>query len=448
MKTSLLTLLGILCSIAAISQTTPWDITTSGQITYTAGKVGIGTNSPSQTLTVDGDVNIGGEGNHILRVRHINGKSHLNSSYGDLYLNYHNTHPVYVGVSANKSNLYVYGSIRSNFDASRFLTFNPSGDGNYYLNYVGGSTTSRLGFQIDGASKMSIMNDGDVGIGTNSPDEKLDVNGSVLIQNNGEALKIGTSAYSDKYIQIRPNSIYGVRFGLRTTSFSNTDGIALVQTGGNKGFGVKVNDNNSWNTISDLDFFINKHSNVGIGTTTPDMKLTVAGHLNVGGVSNGTIKARHLTGKSHTSADYGDLYLQYHTTHPVRIGTGTNPAPLYAYGKVGIGTTSPTEKLEVNGTIRSKEVKVEASGWPDYVFEESYELWTLEETEAFIKENKHLPEIPSAEEIEANGVQLGEMNRLLLQKIEELTLSMIKMNKLHKKEIEELRSQIHKLKSK
>ena len=99
-------------------------------------------------------------------------------------------------------------------------------------------------------------------------------------------------------------------------------------------------------------------------------------------------------------------------------------------GNVGIGTSTPSEKLEVNGTIRSKEVKVEASGWPDYVFETDYNLRSLKETEAYIKENKHLPEIPSANEIEANGVQLGEMNMLLLKKIEELTLHTIKQQKL------------------
>ncbi len=107
-------------------------------------------------------------------------------------------------------------------------------------------------------------------------------------------------------------------------------------------------------------------------------------------------------------------------------------------GSVGIGTATPTHRLEVNGTIRSKEVKVEATGWPDYVFESDYNLRSLEETEAYIKANKHLPEIPSAKEMEANGVQLGEMNMLLLKKIEELTLHMIKMNK----ENMELRKQL------
>ena len=101
----------------------------------------------------------------------------------------------------------------------------------------------------------------------------------------------------------------------------------------------------------------------------------------------------------------------------------------YFDGNFGIGTTTPGNKLEVNGTIRSKEVIVEATNWPDYVFEEDYNLTSLKELEAYIKANKHLPEIPSAKEMEANGIILGEMNMLLLKKIEELTLHTIQQQK-------------------
>ncbi|WP_052266464.1 hypothetical protein [Pedobacter kyungheensis] len=109
-----------------------------------------------------------------------------------------------------------------------------------------------------------------------------------------------------------------------------------------------------------------------------------------------------------------------------------------AYGNVGINTTNPTERLSVNGKIRAKEIKVEASNWPDYVFEEDYKVGTLEGLESYIKANKHLPEVPSAKEVTANGIELGEMNKLLLQKIEELTLHLIEkdkeINKLKKME--------------
>ena len=74
---------------------------------------------------------------------------------------------------------------------------------------------------------------------------------------------------------------------------------------------------------------------------------------------------------------------------------------------VGIGTASPTEKLDVNGTIRSEEVKVELTGWPDYVFKEDYLLLSLDETENYIKQNHHLPDIPSAKEIKEGGISLG-----------------------------------------
>lgn len=84
--------------------------------------------------------------------------------------------------------------------------------------------------------------------------------------------------------------------------------------------------------------------------------------------------------------------------------------------------------LSVDGKIRSTEVKV-YTGWADFVFENDYDLLTLEEVEAYIKANGHLKDIPSADHVEQNGINVGEMNKLLLQKIEELTLYVIALNK-------------------
>jgi len=98
-------------------------------------------------------------------------------------------------------------------------------------------------------------------------------------------------------------------------------------------------------------------------------------------------------------------------------------------GNIGVNTSSPTEKLSVNGKIRASEIKVEAGPWPDYVFEKDYKLKPLAEVEQFIKANKHLPEVPSAKELEADGLSLGEMNRLMMKKIEELTLHLIEKDK-------------------
>jgi hypothetical protein len=114
-------------------------------------------------------------------------------------------------------------------------------------------------------------------------------------------------------------------------------------------------------------------------------------------------------------------------------------------GKVGIGTTVPDEKLTVKGKIHTQEVKVDMAGplVPDYVFANEYKLQTLQQVEAFIKQNKHLPEIPSAKEIEENGLMLAEMNMKLLQKIEELTLYLIQQQT----EIEELKKSNQSLQS-
>ncbi|MFC3197301.1 hypothetical protein ACFOET_06725 [Parapedobacter deserti] len=101
------------------------------------------------------------------------------------------------------------------------------------------------------------------------------------------------------------------------------------------------------------------------------------------------------------------------------------------HGNVGIGG-SPTEKLSVNGNVRAKEVKVEMANWPDYVFKTDYPLMPLAELETYIETNGHLPGIPAAEEVEAVGVGLAEMNRKLLEKVEELTLHLIEKDKEYK----------------
>ncbi|MBB1644823.1 hypothetical protein [Sphingobacterium sp. UME9] len=112
-------------------------------------------------------------------------------------------------------------------------------------------------------------------------------------------------------------------------------------------------------------------------------------------------------------------------------------------GNVGIGTANPTEKLAVNGTIRAKEIKVEANPWPDYVFNDDHQLMPLDSLASFVKENKHLPNIAPAKSVEENGVALGELNRQLLQKIEEMTLYLIDQSR----EIKSLKNEIQALKT-
>ncbi len=96
--------------------------------------------------------------------------------------------------------------------------------------------------------------------------------------------------------------------------------------------------------------------------------------------------------------------------------------------RIGIGTASPTCKLDVNGHILAKEINVDINP-ADFVFEDNYELRSLETVEKYITVNKHLPDIPSGEKIEAEGIGLGKMQSKLLQKIEELTLYAIEQEK-------------------
>jgi len=107
-------------------------------------------------------------------------------------------------------------------------------------------------------------------------------------------------------------------------------------------------------------------------------------------------------------------------------------------GNVGIGTATPGSKLTVAGKIDAQEVKVTVNAGADFVFHDDYNLKPLQELESFIKKNNHLPEIASAKEMESEGIDLSEMNIKLLQKIEELTLYVIKQQK----DIEELRTEL------
>ncbi|WP_286863355.1 MULTISPECIES: hypothetical protein [Sphingobacterium] len=99
-------------------------------------------------------------------------------------------------------------------------------------------------------------------------------------------------------------------------------------------------------------------------------------------------------------------------------------------GNLGIGTENPQAKLAVNGNILAKEIKIKTDiSVPDYVFEPDYELPSLKSVEDYVKLHRHLPEVPSASKIANEGLDLAEMNLLLLKKIEELTLHMISQQK-------------------
>lgn len=139
------------------------------------------------------------------------------------------------------------------------------------------------------------------------------------------------------------------------------------------------------------------------------------------------VSVRMAAAENWTDAAQG-TYMVFYTTalgaavHYERMRIAPN-------GFVGIGTTSPSELLSVNGNIRAKKVIVTQQGWADFVFADGYDLPTLAELEKSIKENRHLPDVPSEKEVLENGLDLGDMQAKLLRKIEELTLYVIEQHK-------------------
>ncbi len=202
------------------------------------------------------------------------------------------------------------------------------------------------------------------------------------------------------------------------------------------------------------DDFIYKNGSIGIGTTNPQAKLHINGSLmlNNGVIQRGgtpIIITTDLGLYSHLSGHWIRIVSN---NAPIRFftdigngGAGKNvKMSIESNGSVGIGTTvTGSHKLAVEGSIGAREIKVESSGWSDYVFDDNYKLQDIKDLENHIKVNKCLPNIPTEEEVTKEGINLGEMDAKLLQKVEELTLYLIEQNK----EIERMKEEIRLLKA-
>ena len=195
---------------------------------------------------------------------------------------------------------------------------------------------------------------------------------------------------------------------------------------------------------------VNCDVKVGIGTDDPTFDLDVVGRARftdyikigdssifIGGVAPGSASDNNIYSTDELRIYATDnVFIQSQSSNNANtIINNTND------GMVGIGIGAPEYKLDVGGVTRACKFIAEASGWCDYVFEKDYALPSLYDVEAFIHQNGHLPDIPSAQEVEKNGVDVVAVEKQLLKKVEELTLYMIEL----KKENDQLRKAVEKL---
>lgn len=262
---------------------------------------------------------------------------------------------------------------------------------------------------------------GNVGIGTTSPAAELHLStGTIQVDGTSPTLYLRGGSTGEKG-RVTLNHYGHLSWDLVSGDAAN-GAFSISPTG--------TSDN----------FVINSTGNIGIGTASPSSLLhIVKGVSPTITIESNTNSNAYLTLKGGGS---GSLpYRIFSTGSGSYLGAGKfviadedtgYEAFIINGGNVGIGTTTIPSgyKLAVDGNIIAEAVKVQLSGsWPDHVFESGHKLPDLSETEQYIKENKHLPEIPSAKEVAETGINLGEMNAKLLQKIEELTLYIIDQNK-------------------
>jgi hypothetical protein len=306
------------------------------------------------------------------------------------------------------------------------------------------------------SERMRITSAGNVGIGTTNPTSNLQIfessdskPGGVVAATKSvfKLMRSGTSDYS-----YNESAEFRIGHGGPSLSGSKLD---LFVNGANNTNGAPDQQVMSWLY----------NGNVGIGTTSPAAPLHVSKLMTPGTVTemlrlevrnNGdelagegaainfytpvtpspdVVGAQIYTFRESAVNAYSTTSLRFATNN---LGTVSDKLVISGSGNVGIGTTDNTAwnlagssyKLAVGGGMIATAVTVKTvANWPDYVFKKDYTLPSLTDVKTYIDQNQHLPEIPSAQQIEKDGVNLGEMNKLLLKKVEELTLYLIESNK-------------------
>lgn len=304
-----------------------------------------------------------------------------------------------------------------------------------------------------GASGIGSSANGNVGIGTADPgSNRLSV---VNSQNAVTQINVSNSnggALSGAGLNLDGNGgsgqvyVYGSGYtGVSDWQDTMVIGMDTVLDGG---LVLYSSDKVRIQNAPGIDALTVRSGHVGVGTPSPEAFLHVAGSNSSGILVDApVVPALRLKRTNDTGATGNIDWIGATNVIGARIGINDDIGGAMQFklggagtisdtkviitgaGNVGIGTTSPSHKLAVNGAIRAKEVIVETANWADYVFSEDYRLAPLSEVEAHIKAEKHLPGIPSAAQVAEHGVSVGEMQAKLLAKIEELTLHQIAQEK-------------------
>ena len=276
-------------------------------------------------------------------------------------------------------------------------------------------------------------NTGNVGIGTTNPATTLDVGGAISIK--------GYNVNDTQGISVQSDGTYVIASGARikgtyTVSFEAANRVQTVVLLANA---TQFDYNSSLSILSNT-YYNNTvvMSNFRYVFSSDNSVIYLV--FNIANRNGGNTVTAHFDGTGAYVPSWGGTMPSSPTT------AGIYPLAINA-GNVGIGIANPQNKLDVNGTVHARQVNIDLNGWADYVFEKSYKLPALSSVKAYIQKNQHLPEMPSQAEIIKTGLDVSEANKLLLKKMEEMTLYMIKATEeitALKKEVKQLKNKLNK----
>ncbi len=254
-------------------------------------------------------------------------------------------------------------------------------------------------------------NTGNVGIGTASPATTFDVNGAIAVK--------GMNVNDTRIISVPSDGTYVIASGSRikgtyTISFEAANRVQTVVLLANA---TQFDYNSSLSMLSNT-YYNNTVVMSNFRYVFNSDNSVVYLLFDAANRNGGSSVTAHFEGTGAYVPAWGG------TLPSSPITAGIYPLIINA-GNVGIGKTNPQNKLDVNGTIHSKSVLIDLNGWSDYVFKKEYRLPSLTEVKTYIDQHQHLPEIPSEREMVKNGLDVSEMNKLLMKKVEELTLYLI-----------------------